>query len=355
MTVAEIQPYQDHGGTLPAVVPDQGYAELASWAMSAQAAYSVAEKLVQTSFVPVAFRGKPHEATAAILSGAEVGLSPMASMRAFDIIQGSAAARALTLRAIVQSKGHDIWSGVKSSTRVVMYGRRKGSAQTEEVEWTIQRARDLGLTGKPNWKSQPQTMLIARATSEVCRLIAADAILGMPYSVEELSDGADREPDVEDRPAPVRATAQRTRARAVAAAPPVPPTTAAEPAQEDAGSQDGPALPGEPGYEDAPLSDAVQGEDTHGEPQANPAQPLTAKQRSMIMALFNSHGISDRAERLDISRRIVGRAELATANDLTLDEASALIDKLQQAEEHEDGFSGYLAELLTATEPGGTA
>jgi hypothetical protein len=31
----------------------------------------------------------------------------------------------------------------------------------------------------------PQAMLAARATSEVCRLVAADAILGMPYSSEE--------------------------------------------------------------------------------------------------------------------------------------------------------------------------
>jgi hypothetical protein len=31
-------------------------------------------------------------------------------------------------------------------------------------------------------------MLTARATSEVCRLVAADAILGLAYSVEELSD-----------------------------------------------------------------------------------------------------------------------------------------------------------------------
>jgi hypothetical protein len=31
-------------------------------------------------------------------------------------------------------------------------------------------------------------MLVARATSEVCRLIASDVLLGLPYSVEELDD-----------------------------------------------------------------------------------------------------------------------------------------------------------------------
>src|SRR5918997_833288 len=76
---------------------------LTEWAESARAAHQVAESLVRTAFVPEAFRNKAHEATAAILAGDEVGLSPMASLRAFDIIQGTAAPRAITHRAVVQS------------------------------------------------------------------------------------------------------------------------------------------------------------------------------------------------------------------------------------------------------------
>jgi hypothetical protein len=60
--------------------------------------------------------------------------------------------------------------------------------------WTIDRAQKLGLTGKDNWKKQPESMLIARATSEVCRRIAADALLGLPYSVEEIADTVETEP-----------------------------------------------------------------------------------------------------------------------------------------------------------------
>jgi hypothetical protein len=45
------------------------------------------------------------------------------------------------------------------------------------------------LTTKSNWKSQPQAMLVARATSEIARLIASDAILGIAYSIEEIADG----------------------------------------------------------------------------------------------------------------------------------------------------------------------
>lgn len=164
---------------------------LGDWASAASAAYEVAKGLVGTSFVPAQFKGKPEEATAAILSGAEVGLSPMASLKSFDIIQGVAAPRALTLRAIVQSQGHEMILDESTETRCKMRGRRRGESEWTKVQWTIDRAKGLGLVGKDNWKKQPAAMLVARATGELARLIAADAILGIGYTIEEVADGAD--------------------------------------------------------------------------------------------------------------------------------------------------------------------
>lgn len=77
---------------------------------------------------------------------------------------------------------------------------------------------------------------------------------------------------------------------------------------------------------------------------------LSSKQRGMMLALFDQAGIEDRDERLDITRRIIGRADLDTANKLTSAEASTVIDTLDQAGKREDGFSGFLAELLATTE-----
>src|SRR4029077_20960866 len=90
---------------------------LVEWAQAAQAAHELAESLVRTAFAPVQYRGKPGAATAAILAGSEGGLSPMASLRAFDIIAGTATPRALTLRAIVQSLGHEIIVDESTTTR----------------------------------------------------------------------------------------------------------------------------------------------------------------------------------------------------------------------------------------------
>jgi hypothetical protein len=176
---------------------DAAVARLAQWAAAASATHKMAQTLVETSFVPAAFRGKPVEATAAMLAGAEVGLNPMASLRAFDVIQGTAAPRALTLRAIVQSMGHDIRVVETSKDHAIVEGRRKGEDTWQRSEWTIDRAKRLKLTGKENWQTQPEAMLLARATSECARLVAADAILGIPYSAEELRDS----PELRDEPA----------------------------------------------------------------------------------------------------------------------------------------------------------
>lgn len=193
--MTEIEPFQ--GGATATVAQRQSHMQTAAvqrlgdWAAAASAAYQVAEKLVETSFVPVQFKGKAVEATAAILAGAECGLSPMASLKSFDVIQGVAAPRALTLRAIVQSQGHEMVLDESTEARCKMRGRRRGESEWTKVTWTIDRARNLGLASKSNWKQQPAAMLVARATGELARLIAADAILGIGYTIEEVADGAD--------------------------------------------------------------------------------------------------------------------------------------------------------------------
>jgi hypothetical protein len=59
-------------------------------------------------------------------------------------------------------------------------------------------------------------------------------------------------------------------------------------------------------------------------------EPYTAAQRAKLMAGFGQVGIDDRAERLDICSRIVGR-DLQSANDLTKPEAARVIDALEKS------------------------
>jgi hypothetical protein len=262
---------------------NRAVARLGEWAQAAGAAYEVAKGLVGTAFVPAQYNGKPEEATAAILAGAEVGLSPMASLKAFDNIQGTAAPKAITLRAIVQSQGHEMILDESTETRCKMRGRRRGQTEWIKVTWTMDRAKGLGLTNKDNWKKQPTAMLVARATGELARLVAADAILGIGYTVEEVADGADVElapdGDTPDAEQPAKRTMKRK-----------PPT-------ED-GEQE--ALP------------------EHG-------PRLTEAQSKRMFAQFTELGITERDDYQAYIAKVIKR-EVESSKDLTPEQASAVID-----------------------------
>lgn len=172
---------------------------LVEWAQDARVASQIATSLSRTSFVPATMRGKADDVTAAILAGQELGLKPMATLRSMDVINGVPSLRAHAMRGLIQSHGHQVQVVTSTDTVCKMRGRRAGEQEWQEVVWTIERARLMGLIGKSapekdQWIKQPRTMLIARATAELCRLIAADVLYAMPYATEEMQDEVDRTP-----------------------------------------------------------------------------------------------------------------------------------------------------------------
>jgi hypothetical protein len=280
-----IERYEQSAGIALATAQDAAVTRLAEWAHSADAAYTVAQRLSDSAFVPQQFRGKPVETTAAILAGLEVGLSPMQAIRSFDIIQGTAAPRAITLRALVQSQGHEMILVESSPTRCKMKGRRRDSSEWQNVTWTIERARDLGLVGKDNWKKQPAAMLVARATSELARLIASDAILGIGYSVEEIADGGAYEQQVGEvtaTAAAAKGTRKMSRAIRVVQA-------------------DEPDADPEPEVE---------------EPIESPKLNTSSGLAKTMFATFNEAGITDRDARLAYVSDVTG-CEVTSSSDMT--------------------------------------
>jgi len=192
--------------------------ELVLWASGARPearqARMIATSLAKTSFVPVSLRGKPDDITAAILAGQELGMKPMATLRSIDVIQGTPALRAHAQRALLQSHGHKVQLLESTETLCRYRGRRadEGDDDWQEVTWDLKRAEGLGLLGKPEWKKQPKTMLVARATGEICRLVASDVLHAMPYNAEELRDSEDAdEPVVKARVTIAEIQAQQKR------------------------------------------------------------------------------------------------------------------------------------------------
>lgn len=173
---------------LPAQAPFAVQSSIEAWAKEADLAYQLATRLATTSFIPISMKGNVGNITACLLAGNELGLKPMAALKSMDVIQGVPALRAHAMRGLVQSRGHKVKLIESTPDKCVMSGKRLGDDDWQTVTWTTQRATDLLLTGKPEWKKQRQTMLVARATGEICRLIASDVLHAVPYTSEELRD-----------------------------------------------------------------------------------------------------------------------------------------------------------------------
>jgi hypothetical protein len=269
---------------------------LTRWVEQARAVQQIAEGICSTSFAPAAYRGKPAEATAAILAGAELGFDPMASLRAFDNIQGVPAPKAITLRAVVQGAGHQVVIVESTPERAVVRGLRRGETEWQASTWDIGRAGMMGLLDKTKdpsrnpWLLQPAAMLVARATAEVCRWIASDAIMGMPYAAEEIGD----QPHVEVRPI----------ARKVTLA----------------------DLDGEPAATFAEQREAYEA--------AHP-EPMTDQQRKAMFGLwaelgFDNNSDADRATRLELIAKLLDLESLETTSDLNRDQADQVIAVFRQ-------------------------
>lgn len=201
-------PYDPKNELVAAAQPD---VDLAQWAHDASAVHKISQALAGTSFVPKAMQGRPDEIAAQILYGRDVNLPPMVALQQIHVIEGRPSLSALSMRGLAQSKGVKFRHDEMTETRCKISAMAPGDREWTTVSWTIDRAKKLGLTSKSNWIKQPQAMLIARATAELCRLVAAPLFLGMSYSSEELRDGTDL---IDDEPpaetAPARKANQRT-------------------------------------------------------------------------------------------------------------------------------------------------
>jgi len=273
---------------------------LADWADELQAAGQIAVKLCQTPFVPQHFRGKPADAAAAILTGHELGLSPMAALRSIFLINGTPGMYAKSMVAVAQAQGHQVWIAEQSPTRVVVRGRRRGEPEVYETTWDVARVEAAGLASNPMYKKNRQAMMVARGQAEITRQVAADALHGIPYAVEELED-------FDDRPARAElVVGERVTAAEILGTTPPPVDLEAIEAQ-------------------------VAAETEADEAAADiPAHPkISDAQLKMLNALLTQQGMTDRAKILAAISMLVKR-DIGSRKDLTRNEATYVIDSLTQ-------------------------
>lgn len=326
-------------GPIPDALPiPAGVSTLRAWATSLQDAVALADALVDTPFVPDSYRPEvPPRATAedqarareiavataaaAIMTGSEVGFTPMAALQNVNVIKGRPSFYAAAMVALLQAAGHQVWTEDSTATRAVVCGRRRGSEFVERVEVTIDQARRAGWTRNQKYSTEPEAMLWARAASKVCRRVAQDVLKGLAC-VEDMQDGDDQ------APASATQTVSRTPVGELEQAPAVEqPKPARAPRKKAAaakptGDAGPPPLPGE----DEPAAAAAPAAEAAGPPPLPGEDRASGEQLQAIGAGFTQLGITG-ADRRAYVNAVLGR-EVADPTELTTAEAAAVLDEL---------------------------
>jgi len=283
------------------VAPDPTGGRLLAWARALGAAHQLGSALCQTPFVPAPFRGEPEKTAAAIMFGDELGMTPLQALQAVYVDdRGRVGLYARSMVALAQAAGHEVWTEVKTDSRVVVSGRRRGSVRVETEEWTTARAQRAGYTRNRLYGTDPQAMLLARACADVCRRIAPDALIGIP-SAEEVQLGAPAPGTAVTR---VEVVGGRTPVRRAAVAGPVVPADP-DPAVDE------PAPAPAPAVEPAPERGTV-----------------TQAQLRRIGLLMREAGLTARADALAFVAQTLGR-EISSRAELSRDEAHRVISALE--------------------------
>jgi len=152
--------------------------------------WGMAERLATArGFVPVAMEDNPGAIAACILTGLELGLGPMQSLRSIHIIEGKPTLSADLMLAIAIRGGvRATWSATdneRASLRLERDGR-----EPFDYTWTMGDAQTAGLASRQNWRKYPAAMLRARCVSAALRAYCPD-VLGAGVYVEGEIEASD--------------------------------------------------------------------------------------------------------------------------------------------------------------------
>ena len=145
----------------------------------------------------------PSMAVMSMMTGRELGLPAMTSLRAIHCIPGKDGSLMPCLSAELKeslARAHPAVEYIRmkesTDTRCIYVGKRKDMTEVYEATWDIERAQKAGLLDRGadekaksmnNWNRFPRAMLRARARAEIASIVEPAAALGIPTR-EELED-----------------------------------------------------------------------------------------------------------------------------------------------------------------------
>jgi hypothetical protein len=285
-----------------------------------------AKFLATAGMLPAQYRDRPGNILWAIEYGEMLGIPPMAAITGVHVIEGKPSASAGLISALVRRAGHKLRVSGDDRRATAEIIRADDPDFVYRVEWTLDRARQAGLTSKDVWKKYTAAMLKARAVTEVARDACEEALMGMHYTPEEL--GA----DVDSDGVPVR-NAPPVVPVGVPAYEPAPFPPAAEAADEQPVSPEN-TTPPEVAHEPVDVTDAAppnSGPQTEFPPVTSPGDdpPASTGLLNNIGRTIGKAGSYDDTMRKAIVSRMAGLPQpVASTRDLTATEARQVLQLL---------------------------
>lgn len=136
-------------------------------------------------FVPKHLLGDANGIAAAILTGIELGLGPMESMRSIHIVDGKPTMAAdLMLARAIRAGIKPTW--IEQSAKMAALRLERPGFRAHEHRFTWAEAEAAELTKKDNWRKYPAEMVRARTVAAAMRAYCPDVLGSGVYSPDEL-------------------------------------------------------------------------------------------------------------------------------------------------------------------------
>jgi hypothetical protein len=147
-----------------------------------------AKMVASSGMVPKSYNGNPGAVMVAVQMGAELGLTPMTSIRSIAVINGRPCLWGDAMLGLVVSNPQcqDVIETVEKGVATCTVKRKNRSPVTRTFSWDD--AKRAGLDGKQGpWQQYPKRMLAMRARGFALRDAFPDVLSGV-YSREEIDD-----------------------------------------------------------------------------------------------------------------------------------------------------------------------
>jgi hypothetical protein len=160
------------------------------------------KSIIGSTLLPEALRREP-DIQMAVMTGLELGLTPMMAIRGICVIKGRPTLYAATMVAVVLGRGvAEYFECIEDSATSVTYEtKRVGGKNPQRATWTLDDAKRAHLAGD-NWSKFPSDMLHARCMSRLARRVYPDVLAGIytPDEIENITpiNEAPRYPDAID-------------------------------------------------------------------------------------------------------------------------------------------------------------